>query len=64
MRHSLSIPGLARVPQVPGHGTGWRASGTTQCQRCPGAEDPASHRPILCASGTTKRSAREEGNQK
>jgi hypothetical protein len=27
-------------PQAPGHGTGWRASVTTQRQRCPGAEDP------------------------
>jgi hypothetical protein len=25
-------------PQAPGHGACWRASGTTQRQRCPGAE--------------------------
>jgi hypothetical protein len=27
------------APQAPGHGATWRASGTTQRQRCPGAED-------------------------
>ena len=26
--------------QALGHGACWRASGTTQRQRCPGAEDP------------------------
>jgi hypothetical protein len=29
----------AYTPQAPGHGACWRASGTTQRQRCPGAED-------------------------
>jgi hypothetical protein len=28
------------APQAPGHGAYWRASGTTQRQRCPGAGDP------------------------
>jgi hypothetical protein len=30
------------TPQAPGHGATWRACafGTTQRQRCPGAEDP------------------------
>ena len=39
MRHPLSIPGWPRLPQPPGHGTGRRASGTTQRERCPGGED-------------------------
>ena len=29
----------AYLPQAPGHGVCLRASGTTQRQRCPGAED-------------------------
>ena len=29
----------AYLPQAPGHGVSLRASGTTQRQRCPGAED-------------------------
>jgi hypothetical protein len=29
----------AYTPQAPGHGACWRPSGTTQRQRCPGAED-------------------------
>ena len=40
MKHSLPTSNCPPVtPQAPGHGTGRRASGTTQRQRCPGAED-------------------------
>jgi hypothetical protein len=62
MGHALSSSGRPWAPQAPGHGTDLRASGTTQRQRCPGAEDPASRCATWRASGTTKRSAREGGS--
>jgi hypothetical protein len=53
MGHALSSSGRPWAPQAPGHSACWRASGTTQRQRCPGAEDPASQ---------SQRSAREGGS--
>src|SRR5262249_23725562 len=47
-------------PQAPGHGTCWRASGTTQRQRCPGAEDaPPEASEVLAGAPPARRTARE-----
>ena len=64
-------PDRPRAPQAPGHSAGWRASGTTQRQRCPGAEDPAPAplasappaRPseVLAGAPPARRTAREAG---
>jgi acetylglutamate kinase len=54
-------PDQPRVPQAPGHGATWRASGTTQRQRCPGAEDtppaPLAGAPPARPSGAPAREA-------
>jgi hypothetical protein len=47
-------------PQAPGHGTGWRASVTTQRQRCPGAGDPSPEASeVLAGAPPARRTARE-----